>query len=63
LDKILEDRLTHENKFGRGGILKLICSQIYKRDDYKSIYCGNAFQKDRLTIDHLILLSAGGLKA
>ncbi|HBM16348.1 MAG TPA: hypothetical protein DD381_08430 [Lentisphaeria bacterium] len=57
----MEDRFTHESKFGRGGIPKVVRSQIYKRDDYKCIYCGNSFPKDSLTIDHLIPLSAGGL--
>ena len=46
-------------------IPRLNCSRenIFKRDKYCCQYCGNAFAKDKLTLDHVIPKSKGGEKS
>lgn len=35
-------------------------NNIYLRDGYTCVYCGNKFEKNQLTIDHIIPKSRGG---
>lgn len=35
-------------------------TNIYKRDEYKCLYCGNVFSEKQLTLDHVIPKSMGG---
>jgi 5-methylcytosine-specific restriction endonuclease McrA len=56
----MKDRFTHETKFKRGSISKTIRKEVYTRDDYYCVYCGQRFPSDKLTIDHLFPLALGG---
>jgi len=35
-------------------------SNLYLRDQYKCLYCGNEFQRTHLTMDHVVPISRGG---
>lgn len=54
-------RFTGKSRTGRGSIPRQMRQQIYSRDKYTCQYCQRVFDKDNLTIDHLIPMALGGL--
>ncbi len=42
--------------------LRFTKENIFFRDNYCCVYCGKRYQKDQLTLDHVIPLSKGGKK-
>lgn len=56
----MKDRFTHESSLGRKSIKHAIRFEVYERDNYICQYCGNRFNPEMLSIDHLIPVSLGG---
>jgi len=56
----MDDRFTHETKYGRGSISKSTRKEIFTRDNYTCVYCKRRFMANELTIDHLVPLALGG---
>lgn len=52
-------RLLSKTQF-KSSKIKFSRSNIYKRDSYRCLYCGNKFKEDDLTMDHVIPRSLGG---
>ena len=55
------DRFTRKSRLGRGHISISIRNEVYQRDDYICQFCGQKFTRDKLTMDHLVPQSLGGL--
>jgi len=55
------DRFTRKSRVGRHKIPSAMRDEIYLRDNFTCQYCGAKFAADKLTIDHLVPVSRGGL--
>ncbi|MBA7697085.1 hypothetical protein ES703_105743 [subsurface metagenome] len=55
------DRFTRRSRFGRHRIPPELKTEVFHRDDFTCQYCGSKFASSKLTIDHLVPVSRGGL--
>jgi 5-methylcytosine-specific restriction enzyme A len=58
---VMHNRFTRRSKLGRSRISKQVRDEVFRRDDNTCQFCGNRLTPAKLTIDHLIPLSRGGL--
>lgn len=54
-------RFISKAKTGRNYISKSIRNDLYERDNYTCQYCKREFERDKLTIEHIIPVSKGGI--
>ena len=55
------DRFTRRSRLGRHKIQSELRDEVFKRDDFTCQYCNTKLPSEKLTIDHLIPVSRGGL--
>ncbi len=56
----MQNRFTHKASSLRRRIRKDVRSIVFQRDDYTCQYCSKIFDRENLTIDHVIPLALGG---
>ena len=57
----MKDRFTRKSSVERNRIRKSKRQAVYERDNFTCQFCGNALPSEKLTIDHIIPLSKGGV--
>ncbi|MFC1874061.1 HNH endonuclease [Chloroflexota bacterium] len=55
------DRFTRRSRFGRHRIPPELREEVFNRDDFTCQYCGRKLPVSKLSIDHLVPVSGGGL--
>ena len=55
-------RLLHMVKLRRRPVVQFTRANIYARDDFRCQYCGNEFEPEDLTFDHVVPVAHGGTR-
>lgn len=57
----MKDRFTRQSRTERGRVRPALRVEIFERDGFRCQYCSREFQRENLTIDHLVPLALGGV--
>ena len=57
----MKNRFKHNSRFGRHSISEKDRAEVYLRDDYTCQYCITKYEKEKLSIDHLVPVALGGV--